>query len=159
MYSSLLKLLLLAALLMQFGCGRGAHRDIVSIDFRSENYPEQVAEITGLSGREPWGRWSDANLAPTVTIHLKHPLPSRFILSISGQTAQKGVLSTVRIGGFKEDFFIQDIGDEVSIPVKLDSPQQVLELIPSHPLSPKELDLNGDTRKLGIGLTTLKIQQ
>lgn len=160
MHSKSLKRSLLAALVtLVIGCSKKPPHDIIAIDFSSENYSEQVAEVTGLSGKEPWGRWSDANVAPTVIIRLKQPLPTKFTLSIAGQSAQKGAMSTLHIGEFKEDFLVQDVGDEVAIPVKLNSPQSIIEIIPANPRTPKELGVNGDTRKLGIGLITLKIQE
>nr|VFK07994.1 MAG: hypothetical protein BECKLPF1236A_GA0070988_1001214 [Candidatus Kentron sp. LPFa]VFK25766.1 MAG: hypothetical protein BECKLPF1236C_GA0070990_1002510 [Candidatus Kentron sp. LPFa] len=36
------------------------------IDFTRPDWPEFVRNATGLSHYEPWGRWSNANLAPTV---------------------------------------------------------------------------------------------
>ena len=51
-----------------------------SIEFMLPGLPEQVKAITGVSGVEEWGRWSDANLAPAVDIDYVDPLPKRFDL-------------------------------------------------------------------------------
>ena len=44
------------------------------IDFTRPDAPTFVQNILGLSGHEPWGRWSDANEAPTVRIDFVNPL-------------------------------------------------------------------------------------
>jgi hypothetical protein len=31
------------------------------IDFKKDGYPAFIAQVAGMSGLEPWGRWSDAD--------------------------------------------------------------------------------------------------
>jgi len=44
------------------------------IDFTQSGYPDFIAEVTGLSGHEPWGRWSEGDKA---TFRFKERLPKK----------------------------------------------------------------------------------
>jgi len=129
------------------------------IDFSKDTYPEAVAEVTGLSIREDWGRWSDADVAPKVTIRFKKPLPKTFAITLVAQANEKNDNPVVRVGSFEQEIFIQSVGEQVSLDVDLHEPADTIEIIPPHPASPKELGINSDRRKLGVGLYSLKVEE
>jgi phosphoglycerol transferase len=63
-----------------------------------------VARVSGVSGWEPWGRWSEGS---SVRIALSRPLPPRFVLRIETAMAlppSVGVELPVRIAGVQHQF-------------------------------------------------------
>src|SRR5262245_44557529 len=54
------------------------------IDFSRDGLPVFISEVQGLSGRESFGRWSDARLGPTVRFVFRDPLPKKFEVAITG---------------------------------------------------------------------------
>ena len=43
------------------------------VDFSRETLPDFLSAVEGLSLREDWGRWSDANVAPSVKLTFAAP--------------------------------------------------------------------------------------
>jgi phosphoglycerol transferase len=129
------------------------------IDFRKPGYPEFLKEVTGVSIPELWGRWTDANLSPTAKFKFKKPLPRSFTLILEAHAFGPNLNApiTIRAGRTTKTLVI-DSAREYRIKfakVKSDD----LEIIPPKPTAPKDVDpTNADPRKLGLGLTTLKMQ-
>jgi len=131
------------------------------IDFTRPDFPNFIKDIQGLSGPEPWGRWSDANLAPSVRIDLREPLPNKFnlVFKVEMFGPNIGKILQVRIGSQKYNFTLQsgllnynkliDLGGEKVFSI---------EFVPPQPTSPKQLGLSDDTRVLGIGLVHLSFE-
>jgi len=128
------------------------------IDFTRQDLPEFVQDVTGLSGTEPWGRWSDANLASSVRIDMQNLLPNRFDLVFTARPfgPNLGQDLKVRIGTQIHHFKMQEgmfqyrklidlAGEKVSR----------IEFLPPQPISPQQLGINADSRKLGVGLIYL----
>lgn len=131
---------------------------VTEVNFADIALPDSVAEISGFSEREVWGRWSDANIAPTAKIRFKHSLPTQFSLTLTGQSIPNNETAILKIGKFQEQFYLSKLSDIVTIDVTLEQPEDTIEIIPQDPVSPKKLGLNNDSRKLSIGLATLLIQ-
>jgi phosphoglycerol transferase len=148
--------LMLACLI---SCSGKPAETIAEINFANAELPDAVAEISGFSDRESWGRWSDANIAPTAKIRFKHPLPQQFSITLTGQSIPSNETSVIKIGKFEEQFYLQKLSDIATIDVKLDRPEDTIEIIPPDPASPKKLGLNEDPRKLGVGIATLLIEK
>jgi hypothetical protein len=130
---------------------------VEGIDFKKPGYPNFVAKVEGMSGYEPWGRWSQANL---VTIKFKQPLPSKFVLVIVGGAYGPNIGKPIKVKAgtvMKEIVFTSDPFKQPNthrIDFQLDAPVDTIEFSVPQPTQPP----SGDLRKLGIGLTALKIE-
>lgn len=132
------------------------------IDFRKPGYPNFLVEVTGVSGHEPWGRWTDATLSPTATFKFSKPLPKNFTLELQASAFGPNVNtpSTIRAGKIEHQIVPKD-GSQQDYKLEFKGvTASTLEIIPAKPTAPKDIkDLkNPDPRKLGIGLITLKIK-
>lgn len=137
----------------------GKHGAVIAdIKFSDTELSPVVAEISGFSGPEAWGRWSDADIAPTAKIRFKQPLPKQFTLTLTGQSTPNNETAIVKIGNFQEPFYLHKLSDIVTIDVTLDQQEDTIEIISSDPTSPKALGINDDNRKLGVGIATLLIE-
>ncbi len=132
------------------------------IDFTRRGWPEFIRDVNGLSGPEPWGRWSDANLWPTVRFDLFTPLPQKFTLVLTvqpfGPNTDQELL--IKIGTHVHRLRIPSGYSELRVPVSLaDEQVYFIELTPPIPTSPQQLRISSDSRKLGIGFVELRIVQ
>jgi phosphoglycerol transferase len=132
------------------------------IDFTRQELPIFIKDIQGLSGSEPWGRWSDANLSPSVLFDFREPLPMRFNMVFSAQpfgpnTDQDLV---VKMGTQIHHFKMQRGQIEYQKTIDLEGQQVTrIEFLPPMPASPQELNMSSDNRKLGIGLIHLRFEK
>ena len=116
-----------------------------------------VSSVTGLTGWVPWGRWSEG---PSVRIVLSRELPLRFVLRLETAMAlppSVGVDLTARVAGVQRRFKVGERETVVEIPFELAKPGKQIELLVPDPRTPRELGMNDDTRKLGIGLRSITI--
>lgn len=127
------------------------------IDLRRPGYPTFLVAVSGMSGSEPWGRWSDSKL---VLFKFKQPLPVKFTLTLTGGAygPNIGQPFIVKAGvvtkelSFPSDPFLKPTSQSLSFQLK--DPVDVLEINVPQPTLPQ----TGDARKLGIGIITLKIE-
>ena len=132
------------------------------IDFTRDGWPAFLRQESGLAFREPWGRWSDANVDSTVKLSFFEDLPEKFTLALTivpfGPNAGKDLAVTVG----KERYYLKmnPAAAEVKIAVDLKGRRaDSIELSPPLPTSPRELGLSSDLRKLGVGLIRLRIEE
>lgn len=149
----------LLCMLMLAACEPKTYTTLHHITFADKTLAPGVVEMQGFSYHEDWGRWTDASVAPVATIRFAQPLPESFSLVIKGQTVEKHPVAVVRVGRFEREFYIERFGDEVYIDVTNSEGADFIEIAPLEAVSPKSLDINGDTRKLGIGLIELRVEQ
>jgi hypothetical protein len=72
------------------------------IDFKSFGMPTFIADCTGVSVREYWGRWTNDDVA---MFRFNQPLPESFDLELGYVLAPNMDCDiTVRVGGFKTAF-------------------------------------------------------
>jgi arabinofuranosyltransferase len=131
---------------------------ISGIAFNQEPLPYFIARLNGLSGREHWGRWSDGTDSPTVLIELLKPLPKKFTLSIEakGFNQNIGHEAIIRIGDTEKKIILEGDIKKYDIPFNLSKKSSIIEIIPSNPISPNQVDpKNSDSRKLGIGIKSM----
>ncbi len=132
------------------------------IDFTRSDFPIFVKNILGISGPEPWGRWSDANLASTASIVLKDPLPNRFNLIFSVQPfgPNSGQDLVVTMGTHTYKFKLIEGLYEYRMAIDL-SGEKISNIVflPPQPASPQQLRIGSDSRKLGIGLIRLRFEE
>ncbi len=155
------RLALLLLLVMVAACNPKPREAIYEIDFSQNVLPNFIEKIEGFSGKEDWGRWTDAGLGRGGVIYFKNPLPKEFALVLEGQSMPNPdhEESTVRVGDFEQLFYIRGVGGKATIHVKLDREEKKIELIPTNPKSPSELGINQDRRRLGVGVMKIKIEQ
>jgi phosphoglycerol transferase len=130
-----------------------------SISFASTTLPVSVRNLDGFAGAEAWGRWSVGEVA---RIELSAPLPRRFTLIIATQWAlgrNVGAPIQVRIGNAKATFKVGAGPSVVELPFVLEENANEIELAVPHPVSPAELGMNPDVRKLGVAFKSIAIRE
>lgn len=131
------------------------------IMFGLPGLPKQVQKVTGLSFIEPWGgRWSDANLLPTVTVQYLEPLPAAFDLTLTarafGKNSQKPF--TVKVGDRTQQITLSNADSTLKIHFTNPSQSRTIEILPPAPEETAEGAIDGfAARKLGIGLVSLQV--
>ena len=131
----------------------------VTIDFSRPAMPRAVRSISGLSGREPWGRWSDALIHRSIEIRFRSPLPRRGSLSLTAKAfgPNVGESMRIRLGSHETSLRFAAHDTTVVIDYELDTGPTLLEIVPPHPTAPAQLGLSADARHLAIGLVQLTV--
>jgi phosphoglycerol transferase len=132
------------------------------IDFTRRTWPEFLRDVRGVSDPEGWGRWSDANLSQSVRFNFFSPLPTRFTLVLLAQPFGRNGVQTlaVRVGDQVHRVTLRNGVSEVRLPIVLEKNEvDMIEFIPQNPVSPQELILSEDKRKLGIGFLRLSFEK
>jgi phosphoglycerol transferase len=131
------------------------------IDFKKNGYPTFIKSVSGVSGLEVWGRWSDANLGQ-LKFEFNEPLPNKFALEIQafalGPNEGKNIL--IKACNKDGDLVIKNEPPDQTYKVNFDGVINCdsIELIPPKPVTPHELNSdNPDTRLMSLGLKRLSI--
>lgn len=124
--------------------------------FKISDWPGLISADQGLSFVEPWGVWS---LGPVVTFEFSMPLPEKFELQLVAHAfaTNVGKEFVVRLGD-EERRFTLGSGNEARV-IEMVNPKGARTLVfqvPS-PVSPKELGMGDDARRLGMGIAELRI--
>jgi phosphoglycerol transferase len=132
------------------------------IDFKRSGYPTFLKEASGLDGVEDWGRWTNANIAPSVKLRFNNPLPRKFSVELQATAFGPNVNSPVAIivGNTIKQISITNEPNK-TYKALFDNPDSAnnIEIVPPKPTSPHDLNpANADSRKIGIGLISLKIK-
>ncbi len=129
------------------------------IDFKKPGYPSFLAEVSGVSGKEDFGRWSDGAVA---RFRFKQLLPSKFAVLITagafGPNLGKPVI--IRVGKAEKEFVVKT-AEPVEYSVNFEGINGVdtIEVVSQKPTRPKDIDpKNDDSRLLGVALVQLRIQ-
>ncbi len=133
------------------------------IDFKKEGYPTFISKVAGMSGFEPWGRWSDADAGgPVVRFTFEDKLPTNFKLVITANAfgPNEGKLIQVKAGQVARELTIINGAVPGTYTINFEKVEgNTLELTPPAPTSPASLNKDTpDTRKLGIAFVSLKIE-
>lgn len=131
-------------------------------EFERQGYPELVVGVSGMSGYEPWGRWTDAAAGPVATFRFRQALPKRFALELIAGAFGPNIGGPIKIRvGNVEHTIVADNKkepDTYRLIFETDGTSNALEIVPPKPTSPNEVDPNNrDTRKLGVSLFSIKI--
>jgi phosphoglycerol transferase len=128
------------------------------IDFSKTGYPSFLTDMSGLSGAESWGRWTDANLGASVQFHFKNALPQQLKLILEtkdffGVNADQKIV--VRVGAKHQEFSFnsEDQIQHVELTFTDVGAANTIEIIVPKHSEPTATD----TRKMGLGLASLKI--
>lgn len=126
------------------------------IDFRRGDLPVFVGKLKGLSIPEPWGRWSDGNLSPSILIEFSEELPRTFTLGLRGRALGPNVGKPIKIkfGKRTESIQLSSEMENRRVRIEVESSEKALEIIPPQPISQ-----GPDTRKLGIGFERIWIER
>jgi hypothetical protein len=132
-----------------------------TIDFRGATpLPPEVMGVTGLSFQEPWGRWS---IQDEVQIHFAGCLPEgRLKIAIQGLAfgPNVGVPVPIIVGRGQTSVIFSSLNNHRhAILENKNGCQTVMRLLIPYKTSPSPLDLSGDPRELGIGLTSLRFDR
>jgi phosphoglycerol transferase len=131
------------------------------IDFTKPGFPEFIKEVQGMSGPEPWGRWTDANLGPGARFRFDKPLPKAFTVELRAQGLGPNAYQPVkiRVGGQEKSLTLGNPPKEqYRVAFSGVENADVIEIVPPAPILPREVTpQNADPRRLGIGITSLRI--
>lgn len=145
-----------AAAPAQTGAVDGSMAD--GIYFERRELPQFVKLVSGISGHEQFGRWTDG---PKAAIVFQQPLPTSFRLRLEvvgafGPNVGKG--QVVKIGGWEGRFeIVANKPQSFDFQVDTKAPTDTIEFVVFQPTSPKSLGANEDTRMLGFSLKRLSI--
>ncbi|WP_202323302.1 DUF7024 domain-containing protein [Mesorhizobium sp. 113-3-9] len=127
------------------------------IDFTRRSWPEILTRAQGLSFIEAWGRWSDG---PMVTLEFVKPLPKKFVLHLTANAfgPNVGRPISVHTGSQSATFVLSRSAQEIAIPFENSEASTSISISIPNPISPKELGLNQDRRKLGIAFRQMSVE-
>jgi phosphoglycerol transferase len=168
-FSAYLLLVMLLSTILINGCGENTALKkkksmdktalAQGIDFTKPGYPAFIAEVTGMSYEEPWSRWTEGGKA---VFRFTDALPAKFTLVIKAGAIGPNLNAPIKVtaGTEQQEFVIRrkDSADTCLLSFNLKEPADTISIIVPHPISPAELQMNTDTRKLGVALISLKIE-
>ena len=119
--------------------------------------PPRDVLLEGFGEREAWGRWTTGDIASIV---MADALPDRVRLSISGYGFASNADAPIRVRAGNRE--AQIVLGATSTTVILDlagigPAAYSIDFIPVKPVSPAELGLSSDTRRLGIAISAIDI--
>ena len=127
------------------------------IRFDREVLSASVSKISGFSGWEPAGRWTEG---PMARIELAEPLSGRVTLRLETAMAMPPSTHTdlpIRIGGVEHQLRLEGGPTTADIRFDLPGPANAIEIVIPNPVAPRDLNLNSDPRKLGIMVKSITI--
>jgi len=130
------------------------------IDFSRAGTPEFLARLNGLSGVEPWGRWSDALVGPAVSLQFVKPLPDHFVLHlrVQGFGPNAGRPAQVTVGDETQTFLPTSEPADYALSFSNRQAAKLITIKPAQPMSPHDLGMSADDRKIGLGMVRLWIE-
>lgn len=154
----LLMVSILSAFLLT-ACGQSNIGE-VEIKFAAfdQTKPPSLIKVTGLSGQEPFGIWSQAK---TVTFEFDKPLPKKYSLSIKAYAFGPNVGQSFRASsGAGVQSFTLPANNPTTKTVTLENSgkSKILTIEIPKPTSPSDLNINSDARKLGLAFYELSIK-
>lgn len=126
--------------------------------FSGSTLPNWIRHLSGLSGAEEWGRWSDANLAPSVRICAVQPIPPRAVLRL-----KLGVLMpecnpvVITAGQRRLEIVATNDAREFVFELDSNSPVDVIDVRPTTSFSPLEQGWSQDARRMGVACHWIEI--
>lgn len=135
-----------------------------SFKFALEGQPNFIENMMGVSRLEPWGRWSDKLIAPSVLLLYKYPLPQDFDLEIEAKAFGNNINKPVAItiGEQTQYAHFGPKPTRVKLHFTADNYTRLMNIVPPEPQLSREGSILGSStvspvRKLGIGLIEIKI--
>ena len=128
------------------------------VDFSREGYPDFLRYTRGLSGREEWGRWTDARLHPYAELVFDQPFFGAICVSIKARAAGKqgGKVARIRLGDSERSFVTPGADWSLYVfDITLERPASSLEIHPSAPSAASP----SDRRLIALGLRHVRVVQ
>ena len=128
------------------------------IDFRDNSWLGTLEQITGISGAEQFGRWTEGK---EMTMRFVSPLPKKFLLVLKARAIGPNIDLPFKITiGQQEQFFrLGPSLGEVALPFQTDGAQKMVQITVPKPISPKELTNAPDQRQLGAAFEKISISE
>lgn len=128
----------------------------VTVDFTKSSWPGVLTKAQGFLPAEPWGTWAVGN----VTLEFEKPLPEKFELHLWAFTFGPfvGKEYVAHVGNSSRTFILGAATKEKRV-IEFTNPEGARTItidIPST-ISPKELGMGDDDRKLGVAFAQLGI--
>ncbi len=127
------------------------------IAFTERPLPRGVSALSGFSGVEPTGRWTEGPLA---RIEFEQPLPSRFALRVDTAMAMPPTADVdlpVRIGGVVRTMRLRAGASTAEVEFDSAPAARAIDFVIPNPVSPRELGMGPDPRQLGFALRSLTV--
>jgi phosphoglycerol transferase len=133
-----------------------AEEDRNVVRFDRPEHEWGTSYVQGLSGPEPWGRWSDKR---EVVLEFASPLPAAFSLRLDAAAfgPNVGKPFVVRLGKQVRTVTLPEKHGEVVIDFDGDA-EQVMTIEVPQPTSPRDVGAGEDARTLGIALYRMQIE-
>lgn len=133
-----------------------AEEDRNVVRFDRPEHEWGTAYVQGLSGPEPWGRWSDKR---QVVLEFASPLPPAFTLRMDAAAfgPNVGKPFVIRLGKQERTVLLPEKHGEVAVEFDGNA-EQVMTIEVPHPISPREVGAGEDARQLGIALYRMQIE-
>ena len=131
-----------------------------AIDFSDAQWPTGLSAMSGLSGAESWGRWSNAEVSPSVILEFVRALPCKGRLRITARAYGPNCdrEAHIAIGGTRHSARFHEVDSTIEIEFATDGSQHTIVLTPPQPVSPAEAMQGDDRRRIGIGLVLLELR-
>lgn len=136
-----------------------AHLD-TQVFFNNEGLPGYLKSIDGLSGREKWGRWSDANLSADVILEFQDDLPTNFVLELEVGAFDPNVGKQVQISvgdSIKNIEIISANARIYRIAFSGVSSTRKIVITPAQPTSRASVSNSKDSRALGLSFISMRL--
>lgn len=130
------------------------------IDFKKIAIPSFIKELKGLSYKEDWGKWSDASKFKNIYIEFDKHLEEKIELIIFAKAfgPNVGLPFKIKIGSEVQSLALGPNIEECKLSFNNSEKACVLEIFSPNSASPQDLGIiNGDFRKLGIGIEKLSL--
>jgi phosphoglycerol transferase len=128
----------------------------LDVDFSHNAWPGVFNEVSGLSLPEDFGRWSDE---AEVKLGLSSPLPRSFDLRLTASAfgPNTDLPFSIRIGPEVRSFRLRDVPTDAYFSFTTDGTEKLITISVPKPISPKQLGISSDDRRLGLALRQLSI--
>lgn len=130
--------------------------DLTRPYFKAPGWPGKIVAEQGLSTVEPWGVWSQGD---AVRFEFSQPLPEKFTLQLRAHAfgSNAGKEFVLQVGDTEHRFTLAAQTEAKTFELSNPGAAKTLSFRIPAPVSPKELGMSGDTRRLGIGLVEMRI--
>lgn len=121
------------------------------------DYPAFIKSVTGMSGFETIGRWTEGK---DVNFVFTQNLPAKFTLDLEFAPAfgpEVGKVVQIQAGDWKDQFVASNQPQKVTFLVQTTMPTDSITFIVPKPISPADLGVGKDTRKVSIMFKRLSI--
>lgn len=124
--------------------------------FKPTSWTGKIVSDEGLSFAESWGVWSQAD---TVTFGFSEPFPAKFSVALTGYAFGRnaGREFVVQAGTEERRFTLGTQEETRVLQFSNTSGARSLRIRVPAAVSPKEMGMSSDARRLGIGITAMRI--